>query len=211
MPHRSLRRRLGRDEEVLLAQRIGMEELGPTLLGQPVLNDGLDRLSPPGNPLDHAAGRRPPSLGIEDHQFAHAAHVMARHDAHDLGGVIRDRPGVEDRIRPEVAAAVELSLARAVGVHREQPPRPDMRNVRVFPAQVQEPAVIGQGQAVIVVLIEAELTDGLAVGVHAVGHGHVDRRIARHALQAGPSRQRRSRRRASSRRRSCGCRAVRRA
>ena len=86
--------------------------------------------------------------------------------ADDLRRVAGDRPGVERRVRPVGIAAVIGRLVRAVGIHREQQPREVVRRVGVFPAGIQDAAVVEHRRAPVVVLVEGELADVLAVGVH---------------------------------------------
>ena len=97
-----------------------------------------------------------PQGRIEDDQFAHPLHAMvAGDDGHDLRRVAGDRPGVERRVRPIGIAAVVGRLVRAVGIHREQQPREVVRRVGVFPAGIQDAAVVEHRRAPVVVLIEA--------------------------------------------------------
>ena len=79
-------------------------------------------------------------------------------DADHLRRMVGNRPGVEDAVGPVAAAAVEFALAGSVGVHREEVSAPDVRDVGVLPTQVEDAAVVGHRRAVVVVLIEAELT-----------------------------------------------------
>ena len=153
-------RRLARDEEVLLVERPRVEEARPDVVDEPVHDLGLHGLAVTWDPLHYAVGLEAPLRRVEEHELAHARHpVVAGDDADDLGGVIGDRPRVENRVRPVGVAAVVLHLPRAVGVHREQQPREVVRRVGVLPARVEDAAVVHDGRAPVVVLVEAELAD----------------------------------------------------
>ncbi len=186
-PPERLRRLLGRHQEVLLAQGIGMQELGPGGIHQIVGDDGLDLLAPARNPLHRPLGLAPAPGHIKQHQFAHPRHpVMAPHDAYELGRVPRDRLGIEHRVRPVRIAAVELHLLRPVGVHVEQQPVVRVRCVGVLPAQVQHPAVFQHRGAPVVLLVEAELADVAPIGIHPVQVRHPRAAIdARHGCKRG--------------------------
>jgi hypothetical protein len=112
--------RLARDEEVLVAQRVGVQEPGPARVDQLVADDRLDLLAVAGDPLDDAAGLMA-SLGrVEEDQLAHARHAVVPADHRDdPRGVPRAGTGVEGRVRPVGVAAVQLHLLRAVGIHAE--------------------------------------------------------------------------------------------
>ena len=126
--------RLAGDEKILVAERVGMGELGPTVLGEFVLDQRFDFLAVPGNPLDDAVGFALPFDRIEDDQLTHAAHVMPGDDAGHLRPMVRDRPCVENRVRPVGTRAVVFTLIGPVGIHRKQDAVPDVRRVGVFPA-----------------------------------------------------------------------------
>ncbi len=63
-----LRSGLGRHEQVLVAQRVGMQEFRPTVQRQAVGNDRLDLPAEPGNPLDDAVGLAAAAGRVEDDQ-----------------------------------------------------------------------------------------------------------------------------------------------
>ena len=88
-----------------------MEELGPTLLRQAVLDQRLDLLPRPGIRWTTPSAARRPRAGSKTHQFADAPDVMPGDDADHLRGMVGDCPGVEDTVGPIAAAAVELPLA----------------------------------------------------------------------------------------------------
>jgi len=171
------------DEEILLAQRPGMEELGPALHRQLVLNKRLDFLAVAGDSLDDTVGGIAAQRRIENHQFADPSDVVARDDAHHLCRMVGHRPGEENSVGPISPAAVVLSLPRAVGIHREQKPRPDVGDVGVLPAQVENPAVVHHRGAEVMVLFETKLADIAAVGIHQIGHTHVNAGVAWNALK----------------------------
>jgi len=172
--------RLAGHEEVVLAQRIGVEELGPRVVDQVVLDERLDPLAATGNPLHHAVGLAPAAGRVEDHQLAHARVVVVAADhRHHLGRMIGDRPGIEKRVRPIGVAAHVFHLARAVRVHVEQQARVRVRRVGVLPSRVKHAPVVEHRGTPIVLLVEAELADVAPVGVHEVQRGHV--RAAVHA------------------------------
>ena len=146
----SPRRRCGglaRDQEVLVIQRIRVQELGPRSFDQPVADHGIHLLPVPGNPLHHPVRFAPSAGRIEQHQFPHPRHaVVAGDDRDHLGRIVRNRPGVEDRVGPHRIAGIVLHLPRAVRVHLEQQPREIVRQIRVFPAAVQHAAIVQHGR-----------------------------------------------------------------
>jgi len=179
-PPQRLRRRLARNEEVLVAQGIGVEELRPTVDRQAVADDRLDLLPVARDPLHRRLRLAPPLHGVEDHQLAHARVVVVAADhRHHLGRMIGDRPGIEKRVRPIGVAAHVFHLARAVRVHVEQQARVRVRRVGVLPSRVKHAPVVEHRGTPIVLLVEAELADVAPVGVHEVQRGHV--RAAVHA------------------------------
>ena len=111
-------------EEVLFAQRIGVQELRPHSLYQRIRDDGLHFLSPAGNLLHNALRFLSAPGRIDDQQPARAGHaVVAGRDAHHLGWMVRDRPRVEEGVGKVGIAAVVLHLRGTVRVHVEQDPR----------------------------------------------------------------------------------------
>ena len=153
-----LRGRLGGDEEVLAAERHGVEKLRPRAFDQAVADDRLDLAAVAGDPLHHAVEAVPPQGRIEDDQFAHARHaVVAGDHADHLRRMVGDRPGVEGRIRPKGVRAAILGLPCPVRVHVEQKPREVMGRIAVFPAGVEDAAVVEHRRIPVVILVEAKL------------------------------------------------------
>ena len=94
-------------------------------------------------------------------------------------------PRVEDRVGPHRVAAVVLRLVCAVRVHVEQQPGEIVRRIGILPSGVEHAAVVEHGRAPVVVLVEAELTNSRAVGVHAAEIGdRVPSTHAGHAVKA---------------------------
>jgi len=180
---------LARDEEVLVIQGERMKELGPRAFHQPIADDGINLLFVSRNPL-HGPVRFSPSVGrVEQHQLAHPRHtVVAGDHGDDLRRIVGNGPRVENRIGPHGIAGIVLHLPRAVRVHLEQQPREVMRQVGVFPAAVQQAAVVQHGGAPVVVLIETQLADAAAVRIHQAQVG--DRVAAAHAGHAGKAARR---------------------
>ena len=58
-----------------------------------------------------------------------------------------------------------------------------MRDVGVFPSQVKNAPVVHHRGTEVVVLLEAELANVPAVGIHDITHADVDPCIAGHALE----------------------------
>ena len=73
-----------------------MQELGPTELGEPVLNHAFHGFSPAGNSLYDALGAQSAYGGIHNDQLAHAPAMMAGDGAHDLCGVAGNGPGQKE-------------------------------------------------------------------------------------------------------------------
>ncbi len=166
--------RLAGDQEVLLAQRVGVEEARPAVVDELVLDHRLDLLAPAGDALDHAVGLEAALGRVEEHQLAHARHaVVAGDDGRHHRRVAGDRPGVEQRVRPVGVGAVVLGLPGAVRVHVEQDAGEVVRRVRVLPAGVEDAAVVEHGRAPVVVLVEAQLAQAvvLLVEQEQVGYG----------------------------------------
>ncbi len=187
MPHSDCGVGLQETRKYLSLSGYGCRNLGQLLLVRPSRMSGLDRLSVPRNPLHGAGGLEAPPGRVEQHQLAHPrVVVMAADHGDDLGRMPRNRPGVEERIGPVRVAAQVLHLLGAVRIHVEQQPRVGVRRVGVLPAAVQHAAVVQHRRAPVVFLVEAQLADVLAVGVHAVQDGDVRAAVhARHADEAG--------------------------
>ena len=149
-------RRLARDDKVLVAQGIRVQELRPGFVDQVIDQDRFDLLAPPPNAL-HGPFRLAPAPGhVEQDQLSGPGRpMMACHDARELRGVRGNRLGIEDAIRPEAAAAVVGLLPRAVGIHGEQPRAERVGDVRVFPARVEHAPVAEHRGIEVVVLVEA--------------------------------------------------------
>jgi hypothetical protein len=143
------------DEEVLAAERVGMEILRPAVAHQAVADNRLDLLAVAGNALHNTVGFETPAGRVEEHQFSHAARVVVTADhGHKLRRMIGNGPGVEHRVGPVGIAAVVFHLPRTVRVHVEKDARDEMGNVGVFPAQIKNPSVVEDGRAPGVVLVE---------------------------------------------------------
>ena len=115
---------------------------GMIVLGKRAWSSALKRLTTSGgfafipdhrysaNALHDALRGRAALRGVEDHQLSHSADVVTGHNPHKSGGMIRYGRRKEDRVGPIPPTAVELLLACAIRIHREQKARPDVRNVR---------------------------------------------------------------------------------
>ncbi|OQB79021.1 MAG: hypothetical protein BWX88_04983 [Planctomycetes bacterium ADurb.Bin126] len=178
--------RLARDEEMAVAEREGVEELGPALGDGQVERSGQDGPPAGADELDGPLGAAAPAGRVEDHQVAHPRQLVVPADDGDDAGALRGQgAGEEHRRRPVRPAAVVLQLLRAVGVGVEEDAAERVRDVHVFPAEIEQPPV-GQGRrAPVVVLLHGELADA-PVAVAAVEVADVARAVdARHAGEAG--------------------------
>ena len=120
---------------------------------------------------------------IEQGQAAALADVvMAAENADHPARVTGDRFGKEEGGGEERVASVVGQLPAAVGVHGEKAAREVVRNVTVFPAQVQDTPVVQHGGMNVTVLVESQLAQRLRVLVEKVQVGGW--RLAAHAGQA---------------------------
>ena len=164
-----------------------MKKLGPGIIHQLVLGHPGHGLAETGDTLDHALGLLAPLGGVEQHQLAHPGHaVVAADDAHHLGRPARNRLGVEQAVGPHSTAAVKRHLGRAVRVHGHQPAGIGVDQIGVFPALVEDPAIVHHRRAPVVFLVETQLAHVLPVRGQAIKIRH---RIA--AVDAGHRHHRR--------------------
>ena len=159
--------RLAGDKEKLVVQRIGMQEFRPGASDQVVLNNRRHVLAVTGDPLDRTIGFKPGFGRIEDGELTHSRNeVMAGNDGDDFAGIARDRTRVEHGIGPVGIAPVVFHLAGTVRVHVEEEAREEMGRIAVLPARIQYSTIMKKRGAPVVVLVETELADVLAVGIH---------------------------------------------
>jgi len=98
---------LARNEEVLLAERIGMQKPRPAAADQTVQDDRFDFLPEAGHSLYGTNRLVAAPRGIEDDKLTLARWIMmAANDGNHLGRMIRDQPGKEYGRRPERITAV---------------------------------------------------------------------------------------------------------
>jgi len=136
-----------------------MQEFGPCLQGQLVLDKGEYLLIAPRDSLYDSIGRVSTQSRFEDDQLAHSSDVMSGDNARYLRRMSRHGASEENPVGPVTPAAVIFSLCCPVGIHREQKSRPNVRNVGVFPSQVENTPVLHDSRAEVVVLLETDLTD----------------------------------------------------
>ena len=110
--------------------------------------------------------------------------MVAGDDAAELRDGPRQRTRVEKRVRPVGVRAVERLLVGAVDVHRHHHAGEVVRAVGVFPAEVENAAVVHHHGAPAVVLVEHEALHRAVLFkevrvAHVVVSGH-----ARHAVEA---------------------------
>ena len=84
---------------------------------------------------------------------------MAADHGDELGGGSGDGPRIEHGIGPVGSAAVKLLLVGAIGVHVEEDARDKVRNIRVFPAQIEQTPVVQNRGTPVVVLVEGQAAD----------------------------------------------------
>ena len=82
--------------------------------------------------------------------------MVSGDDAAELRDGPRQRPRVEERVRPVGVRAVERLLVGAVDVHRHHHAREVVRAVGVFPAEVEDASVVHHHGTPAVVLVEHE-------------------------------------------------------
>ena len=153
--------RLEADQELLLVQRIGVQEL-------------ITRLSVAVDMLGGRVPHRSDQLGaqilltalsrVDDPQPAFLSRVVPGEDRDVLAGS-RDGTGVDQRGREVRVVPVQSPLAGAVGVHLEQPLRVDLPSVVVVPACVDDSPITRDGRKVGVHLVETDLSHEPAVAV----------------------------------------------
>ena len=155
-----------------------MEEARARAVDERVARLVRDGLAPAGNALHHA-GRLVAALHhVEEHELSLARDaVVARDDAAELRDGSRQRPRVEERVRPVGVRAVERLLVGAVHVHRHHHAREVVGAVGVLPPEVEDAAVVHHHGAPAVVLVEHEalhravLLEKMRVA-HVVGAAH---------------------------------------
>ena len=115
-----------------------MQKLRPRSDDQPIVDNRFDLVTRgQGFAARHRRLSCCSSCRIEQYEFTAApSGVMSADDANDLRRMIGDRSSVEDAIGPVRVAAVVRFLIRAIGIHAEQQPAEEMRDVRVFPTRV---------------------------------------------------------------------------
>ena len=148
-----------------------MHELRPVVSVEGVFHNSFDRLSIPRNRLHGTGCLVPAARRVKENQPAGAVWtVMPADDSSHHGGMIGDRPRIEDGIRPVRIAAVVLHLARAVRVHVKEQAAELMAHVGVFVACVEHSPVIQQRRVPIALLIEGQQPRVLSV---AIGNAEV--------------------------------------
>ena len=191
-PPGRVRRGLAGDQEEAAVQGIGVEELRPARQGQPVFDHPFDlaaetreSAAPPARlragPAPGSNSTSSPWRGLS---WCPPMTAMTRR------GIPGYWPRVEEGVRPIRVAAQELHLPGAVRVHVKEQPRVRVRRIRILPSRVEHTAIVQNGGAPVVFLVEAKLPDIPAVGVHPVEVGHVRTAVhARHANETGGGRE----------------------
>ena len=118
-------------------------------------------------------GILPPQRRVDQQEPARfALGVVSADDADKHRRMVRDGPGPDVRggkIRP---AAPQFHLPGTVGVHVEHVSRVVVRNVGVFPAEVDHSPIVVDARVPVAVLLESKLADlfGLRVDLVEVHH-----------------------------------------
>ena len=153
-------RRLAGYQEILAAQRIGMQEAGPGCRDQAVENDRFHLFAESGDALHHTVGFAAAEGGIQQDKLTLSRRVvMAARHGNDLRRVARHGPRIKERRRPEGVAAVIFHLFAAVGIRMKQQAVKGVGDIGVFPAQVKQAPVVQHGRTPVVVLVVGQASD----------------------------------------------------
>ena len=111
--------------------------------------------------------------GVHEEHAPHLGAVVVSAAEHgDEVRVAGDAPRLVEERRHPRARAPERELAHAVGVHRHEDAREEVRNVRVLPARVHDAPVVRDRGRVVAVLLVRELAHLARLAVDAVEHAH---------------------------------------
>ena len=154
---------------MVVVERAGEEEFRPGVVDKLVDCNVFRRIVASGNALNDALRFLTALRRIEDNELAFARHAVVSGDNTDeFRGLARNVFRIERAVRPERAASVMFDLIRAVRIHGKDVARIVVRNIYVFPPQVHN-APVGQDRRIpVVVLLERQLPDRLAVLFNAV-------------------------------------------